>query len=171
MAGLDSLAKSIRAGLGRAAFLRRDQKGRALFVSDLPRHVEGELPLNTLQLFQAQNLVHGCRDGLLLLDLSFLGYQLFLEALQARQAEGPAPYTPIKGFVNILARQNCALTKEMLPLLRAALLLWDGARALPLRRQAEAQLALCLRRKQPYPSFYPLLLQTLPQGPYKHPRR
>lgn len=150
---------ALRALMGPGAFLRRDLKRRALFVSDISRKLDPEgLAALTQRLSQAG--WHSDTDqGLLLMDLSFSGYQQVFRRLADSQ-----PREDSHGLARIFARHAAAFTPDMLPEARLALLRYDAGDTLALIRQAASALALSLRQKAPVPGFFiPLLTGLTPR--------
>lgn len=167
MARLDGHIRAITALIGPGAFVRRDNQGRALFVTDAAR----TLPDNRLaevqkRLAQAGYLIRDDK-GLLLLDWPQEGYQQFLQQLDSTNSQpanvAPTPHQPeIEGMLAILQRHPGVLTADMLPLFLKALHLWDREQTLPLLRLAGESLAIALRnKKSPPPFFVPLLTNLI----------
>lgn len=150
---------ALRALMGPGAFLRRDLKHRALFVSDISRKLDPEgLAALTQRLSQAG----WCADteqGLLLIDLSFSGYQRVFHRLADSQ-----PRENSHGLARIFARHDTAFTPDMLPEARLALLRYDAGETEALTRQAANALAISLRTNTPVPGFFiPLLTGLTPR--------
>lgn len=150
---------ALRALMGPGAFLRRDLKRRALFVSDISRKLDPEgLAALTQRLSQA-GWRADTEQGLLLIDLSFSGYQRVFHRLADSQ-----PRENSHGLARIFARHAAAFTPDMLPEARLALLRYDAGETEALTRQAASALAISLRTNTPVPGFFiPLLTGLTPR--------
>lgn len=160
MAGLDGAAAELRGLIPAGAFIRRDRKRRALFVSDFPVRVSGGEVLGTARRLEGAGWQADLREGLALLDWPLEGYRRFFASLP--QTEGPAPW-PLSGLCKLLEKHPAPLDGEMLMEARLALLLWDGGKTEALSRLAGESLAVRLRRREPVPPFYLLLLRDCPE--------
>lgn len=159
MAGLDGAAAELRGLIPAGAFIRRDRKRRALFVSDFPgRFTNGEA-LGTARRLEGAGWQADLREGLALLDWPLEGYRRFFASLP--QMEEPAPW-PLLGLCRILEKHPAPLDGGMLEEARLALLLWDSGKTEALSRAAGESLAVRLRGRQPVPPFYLLLLRDSP---------
>ena len=155
--------QALKGIIGDAAFLRRDLKRRALFVSDVNRRLKGQA-LDALLLRLAAAGWHGfIQEGLLLLDLSFPGYQRIFHRMTSAQSGDLA-----HGLARIFARHETAFTADMLGEARLALLRYDAGEAESLIRQAARALAVSLRSKAPMPGFFIPLLEGLCQKEDPH---
>lgn len=169
MKRLDPVQKALCALLGPGVFVRRDRKGRALFVSDAPRCMDPNQYHHVKTKLSGAGWCLEERDGLLLMDWPVAGYQQFLEQLERNT--GPVPLSPagdkaaIPGVLAILSRHSGAFTLEMLPLCRRALHLFDLEQTNALIVLAQESLAVALRKKTKPPSFFVPLLKALLAGP------
>lgn len=170
MGRLNRQAEALRSLTGPGAFIRRDLRQRALFVSDAPR---------TLPRDAYQNLTDRLRESgwqlkesgrLLLLDLSYEGYLKLIGQLggMPQLPESPGFQHPkakeALGLLRILMRHQGCFTPDMLPLCREALHLWDREDLPALLRLAGESLAIALRQKTSPPSFFvPLIASILPR--------
>ena len=149
---------ALRALIGPGAFIRRDLHRRALFVTDAPRRLApGQLAALHQRLLEAGFRVDH-QQGLLLLDLSFSGYQQVFSRIA-----NPQPETPANGLARLFALHAAAFTPDMLGEARLALLRYDAGETEALTRQAANVLAVSLRQKAPVPGFFIPLLEGLCQ--------
>ena len=159
MARLDSEARKLKTLLGRNGFVRRDRKGRALFVSDYPSRLEpAQKNAQKVRLREAGfEAVH--ENGLALIDWTCAGYRDFFQSLSNKiRTDGIQNQD---GLARIFERHPLSFMETMLPDARAALLLWDRGQLEQLRFRAGAALSLALRQKSPIPLYYPLLLREM----------
>lgn len=145
--------------LGQNGFVRRDRKGRALFVSDYPARLEParQDTQKTCLKKAGFEVVH--EGGLALIDWPYAGYLAFFTSLSQKYAAGRLVNKD--GLARIFERHPLSFTEMMLSDARAALLLWDRGDLEKLRLKAGEALSLALRHKTPAPLYYPLLLQEM----------
>lgn len=149
--------QALRAEFGPLAFVRRDLKRRALFVSDIPARLQENELAALLARLKTQGWQTALRRGLLLLDWPWEGYRAFFGQLAENGASAD------DGLARLYARHECRFDEIMLPEARETLLLWDAGNTARLRALAGAALAVALRRKQAPPAFYPILLTRDPE--------
>lgn len=156
MTKLDSMARKLKTLLGQNGFVRRDRKGRALFVSDYPARLSPEQQNTQKNRLREAGFEVVYQDGLALIDWPYAGYLDFFKSLSDKIRSGGLEGRD--GLARIFERHPLSFTETMLPDARAALLLWDRGQMERLRIQAGAALAAALRQKTPVPLYYPLLL-------------
>lgn len=159
MAGLDGPARKLKTLLGRDGFVRRDRKGRALFVSDYPARLLPDRQRALAARLRSAGFRAVHEDGLALIDWTYARCLDFLTGLSQKAGAGKSESED--GLVRIFERHPLSFTEEMLGDARAALLLWDRGAHERLRRLAGEALAKALRQRAPIPLYYPLLLREM----------
>lgn len=157
MPGLEEAAGELRNLIGRGAFIRRDRKGRALFLSDYPRVRAREASGISGRLREAGWRIT-LREGLAFLDWPRARYAAFFARLD--KAFGNAEDVP--GLGPLLRLHEAPMEEGMLEEARLAILMWAGDEKGILKRRAEEALGESLRLKGKVPGFYRILLTADP---------
>lgn len=130
-------------------FFRRDRSGQALFVSDFPKRValgEGAQALSRLRASGWQVAVDHRQLAFLMPELDILS-----AFLRSQSGDTPAPFA--LGLYRILQRASSSDEVFDPALFRQALLLWDACDHARLLRLLGQTLAVCQRRRQPFPAL------------------
>lgn len=155
MSALDAFRRELRALLGPAVLLRRDQAARALFICDAPRRVPDAAPFRAALTAAGYDITE--ENGLWRIDLSAPRRAAWIGGL----LPGPAPGDlALRSLCRSLrAAPAPAAQDQPWPPIRRTLLWLDAGQTEALLRELPAEVAVLKRRHLPLPAAAACLIE------------